>query len=354
MPGWRRRRHRARWWRRTEHLRFGLALAGVAVLFLVLAQYEPRRTDTAEPVVLAPATVRAQGDAVPTPAVDPVPEPAWVWWGDGLTAGQGGGGVHAPAVLGELLGVDVVNFGVGGEGSAEIAARANAIPTVLDVAGGQIPPAGEVAVSPNVELLLQGPSVLLGRLAGVDGRLISGPNGSYTFQRDEPGEPVVTDAAQFVSTTAEAYRDHQPILWLGRNNHDDPERIVADTQAIIEHHGAAEDRFAVLTVLNFGVSEGSGTPTYDAIAAVNTALADRWPDHLIDVRRCLIDTGMDRAGIAPSVVDVEAMAADAVPPSLTSDPVHLTAEGYTAVAGCVHDWMVERGWTSDAMDLDGS
>ena len=49
-------------------------------------------------------------------------------WGDSLTAGAGGNGVNYPDILSKLLNLKVLNYGVGGEGTANIARRQGAIP----------------------------------------------------------------------------------------------------------------------------------------------------------------------------------------------------------------------------------
>jgi hypothetical protein len=92
-------------------------------------------------------------------------------WGDSMTSGAGGGGTTYQSVLAAALGRSVYNGGVGGEGSTSIAARQGGVPTLLTVAGNQIPASGSVAVTARSvsPLTSQGPGVLAGTLAGVQG-----------------------------------------------------------------------------------------------------------------------------------------------------------------------------------------
>ncbi|MBQ9081392.1 MAG: SGNH/GDSL hydrolase family protein, partial [Clostridia bacterium] len=89
--------------------------------------------------------------------------PGVVCWGDSLTAGAGGNGTDYPGVLEELIhknvfrGIEVVNLGVGGEGSDTICARAGVYEPLALTQAVILPASSErVEIKLNFPVLRQG------------------------------------------------------------------------------------------------------------------------------------------------------------------------------------------------------
>src|SRR5690606_37503257 len=112
--------------------------------------------------------------------------PSIVCWGDSLTTSS------YPRFLAKLTGRTVTNRGVGGNTSAQIAARQGGRPTYVKLAGGRIPTSGAVDVAEFtvVPMTQYGRQQLEGTLGGVRGVLHRHSDTAYTFTRAQAGEAV--------------------------------------------------------------------------------------------------------------------------------------------------------------------
>lgn len=265
-------------------------------------------------------------------------------WGDSLT--------HAGGVAARLAalepGVAVVNRGQSGQHSAQIAARQGGSPSILTVLGGVIPANGSVAVEHYTSgvLIESGYPArsLTGYLAGVHGTL-SVPAGSvaYTFTRTSPGASVeIPEGAPFWTDHGITARRGAQVIWMGRNNL--ATHLPGDyLPHMLEHLSPARKRVVVLSATN-APDEGIGTERYDLFRTANAQLRAMAGECFLDVRRWLIDEGLAAAGITPTTEDTAAVAADAVPPSLTSDGVHFTSAAQIAIGTWLHAQLESLGW----------
>jgi len=274
-------------------------------------------------------------------------------WGDSLTAGSGGDGTTYPDVLAELTGLDVFNGGVPGERSAGIAAREGGQPAETTVVGGSIPAEGGVEVKFGGDVvIIRDEGTLDGTLMDVHGVLTKDQTrvkGAYTFTRDEGGDPVeVPDGTPFITDIGEANRDAGTIIWAGHNDIrlGGGQELLDNIATMVDY---VEDGGNYLVL---GLSNGTGaekdTPFYqEGVEFVNPALEEAYgPDHYLDVRRWLIDEGLDAAGIEATDQDETDIAND-VPPTSLRDPSaqgHLNAEGYRVLAEYIRDFIAEQGW----------
>lgn len=266
-----------------------------------------------------------------------------VAWGDSLTAGAGADGEHYPRQAARLFGCqrDVSNQGVGGQSSTAIAARMNAVPTLLTLLGNQIPATGAVTVTQRTTTPVtnQGPFPLDGSLCGVAGQLAAstsdaGATYSYQFVRSGEGAPKSCPAgSRFFPNAGLALRDRIAWLWLGRNGAAADHNIFDDIAAAVASLG--HQRFLVGSVLP---SANDSADAVDRWIALNARLGATYGDHFVDI------VGALQAAGDGSADDTADLAKHIIPRSLRSDAIHLNARGYAIVARVFHDATVAQGW----------
>jgi hypothetical protein len=273
----------------------------------------------------------------------------FVCWGDSMTAAS------YPTSLASLAqDIEVINAGIGGERSYDIAARQGGNPLEVLVDGGMIPASGSVFLTPQapwttMTLMKQSTKTMNpATLYGVEGTFVwSSANGRYVFTRLTAGTAVTLPPYPIpvISNSREAYKNHTAIFWLGRNNASQTDRIMNDIQSSINGLGPAKPRWLVLGVIN-STTEIAGTATHTAILELTRQQQSRYGRRFVDVRRWLIDYGLQTAGITPTANDLTHIANDTVPESLRSDSVHLNSIGNQLVARCVMNRLVEFGWAT--------
>lgn len=282
-----------------------------------------------------------------------------VCWGDSLTAGiltdfDDVAEVPYPERVGELLGVESFNYGIGSEVSEQIACRQGAIPFY---AYGFTIPADTTPVSIDMVLDEDGTPADIGYYgtAGVNPVEINGVLGNiecdknisyYTFTRLEAGEEVVVEDMTPVIT--EGMRNVQEgdviCLWIGSNNNY-PAQGVADLiaiqEAMIEHAGT--DEFIIISF--------TAERYIPAWKELNAALEEYWgpTGKYIDVQEYLADpVRLEELGITPTGRDQEFMSQGWIPASLLADDeLHLSQQGYDIVAKLVADRILELGYLDD-------
>jgi lysophospholipase L1-like esterase len=262
-------------------------------------------------------------------------------WGDSLTSGIGAdAGQSYPEQLGARLNRGVFNGGVSGQTSDQIAARQGGAPALLSLPGDLLPASGSVLVQDASTVpVAPGPDgVLRGELLGVRGKLEL-EDGSFTqmrFTREQAGTPQDVPPRTAFAPDTEGRERQINVFWVGHNNFYDPQAVIADIGHCIDFLDS--DRFIILSLLNTG-NEPPGSDPYLRKAQINDALAARYPDRYLDVRRILVEQyDPERAD------DVADHANDAPPASLRSDDEHLNAAGYTVVADAVAAFILGKGW----------
>ncbi|WNM65945.1 hypothetical protein SEA_BIRTHDAYBOY_4 [Gordonia phage BirthdayBoy] len=266
--------------------------------------------------------------------------PAFVFWGDSMTAGAGGNGTSITTVLQSLVPTATIyNRGVGGENSVTITCRSGAVPLMLTVAGNEIPASGAVNITlqpidgVTPQPLLQGGVAAWNSVtvAGVAGA-ISLDSGQYKFTRATAGTAVsVPLPVPALVNEAAAMRAAINVIWIGQNGPSD-DRALGDVDAIIQEMTAATKRFIVMS-----------KPT--STDALDTRYQLKYGRRFISPRKFLVQHGLSLAGITPTTQDTADIAAGTVPSSLRVDSVHWTAAGYTAFAQhCLYPRLKEFGW----------
>jgi hypothetical protein len=288
------------------------------------------------------------------------------------------------------LGVDiqVINRGVGGQRSVEIAGRQGGIIASGRVDGGRIPPSGAIAITNLSATIARGmTSGLPVTIAGVSGILkpvgsASSPTG-YQFVRSVSGKavtaigtqvitPVTTDS---INGTAYELNSHSAILWLGRNGIGrTTETDVSIYQKMLAKIAGTNKPVLMLPVFNGGYnSEGGGNPAlktapssgYSNIINRNSSVAAVFPQHWYDVRRDFIDGAeawmkakvptqyaSDWGQAFPTRSETNLgsnsawdVANDIPPRALRSDKVHLNAMGNEFLAELIANKIKSLGWT---------
>jgi hypothetical protein len=313
--------------------------------------------------------------STPTPTPEPEPEPtsaSIVQWGDSMTALLGA--PRLVAALGDSR--RVVNRGVGGQRSAEIAGRQGGIPVTCQVMGGQIPASGSVSItslSPTIaRLMASGLTVVIAGVTGILrplGSDVNSPTG-YEFTRSSSGSavsaagsqavvPVTTDLVNGATFDLNSYTQ---IWWLGRNGTGSNLSDVQIYEAMLEKLTASTKRVLILPIFNGGrTADSNGDPAipttssfdYDREMNRNAAIAAAFPQYYYDIRRDFIDgaeawfqsrypeayardwglsftPSRTQANLGPdSAWDV---ANDVPPRALRSDTIHLNTFGHEFLA----------------------
>ena len=292
----------------------------------------------------APRTGSAPQAALAVPAG---PAPRIVGWGSSSMA------LIGPAMDAVLAdhGVFFVNQGCGGETSHHTAARIGSLPLPVRVDGGLLPGAGTVRLRPTgLDLVAGSLGPFAGKVAGITAVVHGCEEGVY-FTRAAPGDPVAVDGDPFIPHLGAASSGEDSLLWMGKN---DLNRG-ASAADVIHRVDATADwlRAAGARVIVIGqfLNNAADPETREKILAVNDAHAARYDDHYLDVQDFLTGPALEETtGVAPTDEDLAERCKGHKPPSLSTDPGHLTAAGSLAVAQHLRARLCRLGWLQPADD----
>ena len=268
-----------------------------------------------------------------------------VAWGDSLTASAGATGGSAgsatyPAVAQTLFSPRraVVRQGVGGQTSTQIAARMNAVPILVTVAGGAIPASGPVAITDKSVNVLTGSGgftgSLKGWLAGVGGTMSTDGSGNWSFVRSVAGASVpVSVDTRFICAWGQYLRLYTAWLWLGRNGAQAGRSVPGDIAAAVASLG--HNRYLVGGILPSTADSGAGLAH---LTTLNGQLAAAYGDRFVNLLAVLT------AAANGSADDSSDVAAGFVPRSLRSDHLHLNDAGYALVAQAFYAAHMAKGF----------
>ena len=305
---------------------------------------------------------------------DGVPEfsdPARVYClGDSTTQGnQDGTGITWPAELSKMLdGITVVNGGLSGRTSTELAMRFGAIVPLLTFTGGSVPASGSATVTATptttwragvVETISYSGFIQLPNGTSIAGTLqLNESTNVFTFVRTSAGAAVaLSGSVPFYMTLADSYRDAIVVSALGINNYaastfDD---VLRDNDAVRRHLTPNRPKMLALPILT-GTGQGIGNGTHDRAVSTNGKTERAFGADFLDHRRKLIDQGLQMCRITGDGADLTDQQSDTVPHSLLFDGIHPKGVTYKAYARIVGNKLVDKGWVKpiDPMNIPGA
>lgn len=220
----------------------------------------------------------------------------------------------------------------------------------------------DVKFESDVKPLNQRTPTIPGLLAGVRGQFeVVTPNGPEglpegTFKPDvalsetvsvPAGTPFVPEDVEDHPEWAESIH----IIWVGGND-----RAFSGTNALPGSEAAARSMIARLEAAvdhpRFLVagptvysSEVEGGTMHTRAVQIRDRFAREWPDNAIDIWGYVRDNGLRICGIEPTPEDLAALEAKSMPPSLTQDNIHFSAETREkVVAPFIKRHLALRGW----------
>lgn len=283
-------------------------------------------------------------------------------WGDSLTRGVGVGSSYSKAfpyvLYGLLDGREVINCGVGGENTVNIASRQGGLPNI--VKPFTIPAdTNKVEIEltniygDSAGILLQGGSALdpiTGKyvmtaqinpcsINGVEGTLTY-ENGKYYFSRSENGESVIVSRPTTLITYAmKSMRDNINIIWLGTNgDFSTSSELIEYIDAMIDYMTPINKKYIV-----FGIHHLVSTVT-ETFETIEKNMTLHFGRHYINQRKYMLEYGLSDAGITPTPEDTEAISQGKIPPSLLYDDVHYNDKGYNIIATLASERGKELGY----------
>lgn len=310
----------------------------------------------ADPEVAAPAAPSSAGtgsSAARSAFTPDSPEQAITLWGSSSMNSEGGAdGTPLPVRIHEHLALAaspaiVHPYGVGATRSQHTVLMRGLDTPLATPVGDPDPATGAVAVALDSGLAPYGPINVPGTLGAVAGTL-DGTSGTWIFT------PSVADTevaeGTFVSSLREIAEGSRQVLWVGKNNIGDVDRVLDDTQRIWD---AADDPDHDTIVLGQWATENDpvGSTTADALARVNAEQMERYGDHFLDVQTLLTsEDGLACSPLAGLRVFEQGSSQDAleqgvVPPMLiATDAIHLNGWGNLAVSWALVRRMRELRW----------
>lgn len=269
--------------------------------------------------------------------------------GDSTAEGAGASGSANAwrTLLGNVLGITVVNKGIGGSNAEQIAARYGAVPTILTVSGNSIPASGSASITSIAPVILyNGGSTSTRTISGTIGGSpvrITAVSPAQTYTIEQLGTPsgalaVPADSVFVPDDGNTIYQDSYLIVCAGTNNSaGNPYNAVENIKAIAYRNQAYFKRVFVVSPRNNGVTQPSGSPEHANIMIMNRLLAAYFGENFLDVRSFLIHDALGVMGLTPTSQDLTDIANDCIPSQLRADGLHSNNTGHQAEA-----WFFER------------
>lgn len=278
-----------------------------------------------------------------------MPSPQIVALGDSTAEGAGASGSANAwrTLLGDALGITVVNKGIGGSNAEQIAARYGAVPTIVTVTGNSIPASGSASITAIAPVILyNGGSASTRTISGTIGGSpvrITAVSPAQTYTIEQLGTPsgalAVPAGSVFLPDDGHTvYQDSTLIVCSGTNNAaGDPYAAVEQIKAIAYRNRPYFKRVFVVSPRNNRVSGRPGTAAYDNILTMNRLLAHYFGDNYLDLRSFLIRDGLGVLGLTPTAQDLTDMNDGCIPEQIMADGLHSNNIGHQAEA-----WFFER------------
>lgn len=277
--------------------------------------------------------------------------PRVLCWGDSLTAGAGGDGTTFPKVIAQNTGLEVVNYGVGGENAESIAQRQGAMSIYVNEF---IIPKGTVVTEINIvdeennilRLFQQGDKGFNPcEIAGVTGIVSTNDSkDKFFFQRLAEGNEVKVDEKTQVYTYAMQSMKMGDILVIfsGQNNGMSMENVdyIIDIQkSMLKFAGV--NRYIIIGL----------TSSDSSMDSINARMQEVYGEHFLDIKRYLLENGLTDANIMATQQDKTDLEKGMVPSSLRFDDVHGNAYFYKIMGDQITQKLIELEYlTKEQMD----
>lgn len=270
-----------------------------------------------------------------------------LFWGDSLTAGAGGGDTSYPKVCAEILGLNRINAGVGGETANTIAARQGgnniiipagavngtyALNDLTDLFGSHVNPLrqGNGAGSGN-KIIVNGYKCNL----AIAQSSSTSTDATYTISGYNGPSLTVPTVARFAGSD---FKGKVVVIFVGQNGATFPglsgvDARIAIIDSMIKQIG--HDRYVIL-----GLTSG----TSSSRDAEDDQMLAHYGNKFFPTRKLLVDYGLTINGLTATSQDETDIAVGTVPTSLRSDGVHMNAYGYTAIGKMLADKIRSLGY----------
>lgn len=275
-------------------------------------------------------------------------------WGDSLTYGFNGDGVTYPGVLAELSGAEVRNYGVSGETSLGIAGRQGGIP--MQVNNITIPASGSLVLGDlygsgvnSIYGEMERPMVRGGEssvnpctIAGVRGRLdwtgadYTDKSGTFVFTREAPGEEVAITTPTTIVTSAMADQSEDIlVIFVGENGGWESKEDLANQIQAMVTYSVCGGKYVIC---------GLTTGTENERAELEGYMEATFGNKYINLRKYLVEQGLNDAGITPTPEDLGNLESGSVPHSLRSDAIHGNSFYYRLIGEQVYKRILDLGY----------
>ncbi|MFI7581334.1 hypothetical protein [Kocuria kalidii] len=314
----------------------------------------PRRSFVVAGLVLTASG--ALGGALSAP---PAGRRPFVLWGSSSAASAlhrdrppGFPAVRIDDLLSQLLGTPGTSRAVGGDTSSQtLAMRSHDHPYLLRLGSGdgpgRLPARGTVLVRTADGRVPSARLPLPGTVAGIPCtiRAAAARGDAVVLRREVPGaelEPAPGAVSPWHTALEERHRGDVHLLWTGKNNIEDPERVLADTRAA----WAVEPTTSVVMGHWHTGADRPGTAGREQACDVNAAYRKEYGGRYYDTMAALCDPGLWSLPalrphrIGASEADRRWLARGLPPRSLVAgDRRHLNALGNTVVAHGLHRFL---------------
>ncbi|ATG53425.1 hypothetical protein CFK41_00525 [Brachybacterium ginsengisoli] len=274
-------------------------------------------------------------------------------WGSSSMSSEGGDAATPLTVrihehLALALAPAVVHaYGVGATRSPHTVLMRGLDTPHLALLGDPAPGTGQVPVELDSGLTPAGPLRIPGDLSGVPG-MLDGSSGSWLFAPDDPAASL--EAGTFRSSLATVAEGSRQVLWMGKNNIHQVERVLEDTQRMWD--AAADPEHDTLVLGQWATpSDPVGSATAEAVAQVSAEQQRRYGDHFLDLGELLTsESGLSCPPLAPlrlleQATTHAALEQGIVPADLRApDDIHLNGWGNLAVSWAIVRRLRELRW----------
>ncbi len=272
-------------------------------------------------------------------------------FGDSLTAGTAfGNTLSYPEKLSRITGLQVNNYGIGGEDSMTIAARIGALP--LSAYVSKCDETGRY----NVTLRTQSgkePGLLkqiqedTGKdlvnpvtIQGIDG-ILSRHGDSMCFASEKEFSPITDKADVRTFLSGLDFSEDINIFWAGTNDYasmSNVEQVIDNICAMIDFTGSEKYLVLGLTAMEY----------MPEISAVNERLFEKFGEHFLDFRTYLLENISTVKDIKLDSEDIRALEKGDIPDCLIKAPeydhVHGNEKFFDLLGSQVYEKLLQMGY----------